>query len=109
MDFQSQPASRNPIFIMNDDLLPDLLAAVEQQLISAQTPYVKKTFDRLLKLGLGEADAKHQIALCLGDEMDEVLRTKRPFDEKSYRSSLDDLPFAEESESEETEEPPSAG
>jgi len=98
MDLKSQPANCHPIFKMNDDLLPDLLAAVEQQLISTQTPYVKKTFDRLLTLGLEEADAKHQIALCLGDEMDDVLRTKRPFDEKSYRESLNDLPFADEPE-----------
>ena len=87
---------------MNDDLLPDLLAAVEQQLISPQTVYVKKTLDRLVKLGLAEADAKHQIALCLGDEMDTVLRTKKAFDEKSYRESLSELPFADDPEDEET-------
>lgn len=86
---------------MNDDLLPDLLAAVEQQLVSPQTPYVAKTLARLTKLGLAETEAKTQIALCLGEEMDTLLRTRKPFDEKSYRSGLDDLPFAEENEVEE--------
>ena len=86
---------------MNDDLLPDLLAAVEQQLVSPQTPYVAKTLARLTKLGLVETEAKTQIALCLGEEMDTLLRTRKPFDEKSYRSGLDDLPFAEENEVEE--------
>jgi hypothetical protein len=86
---------------MNDDLLPDLIAAVEQQLTSPQTPYVTKTFARLLKLGLDEAEAKSQIALCLGEEMDQVLRTRRAFDEKAYRASLDELPFAEEVSEEE--------
>lgn len=78
---------------MNDDLLPDLIAAVEQQLVSPQTPYVAKTFARLLKLGIEEAEAKSQIALCLGEEMDQVLRTRRGFDEKAYRASLENLPM----------------
>lgn len=85
---------------MNDDLLPDLIAAVEQQLTSPQTPYVAKTFARLVELGIPDSDAKSQIALCLGEEMDQVLRKRRGFDEKSYRASLENLPMAEdESES----------
>jgi hypothetical protein len=77
---------------MSDDLLPDLLAAVEQQLVSPQTKYVAQTYERLLKEGLEELEAKRQIALCLGEEMDAVLRQKRGFDEKAYRSSLEELP-----------------
>ncbi len=79
---------------MNDDLLPDLLAAVEQQLVSPQTPYVAKTFARLMKIGLEESEAKTQIALCLGEEMDQVLRKRRGFDEQAYRASLNALPMA---------------
>jgi hypothetical protein len=89
---------------MNHDLLPDLLIAVEQQLASPQTPYVRKTLDRLVKLGVGEEDAKTQIAICLGEQMDEVMRTKKPFDEKAYRAALEELPFAEEEDEEEGEE-----
>ena len=85
---------------MNDDLLPDLIAAVEQQLVSPQTPYVAKAFARLLKLGLDESEAKSQIALCLGEEMDNILRTRKTFDEMAYRASLDTLPLAEEEEDE---------
>jgi hypothetical protein len=85
---------------MNDDLLPDLLAAVEQQLTSPQTPYVAKTLARLVKLGLDEAEAKTQIALCLGEEMDNILRTKKGFDEKAYRANLDALPGGGEQEEE---------
>lgn len=83
---------------MNDDLLPDLLAAVEQQLVSPQTPYVAKTLVRLSKLGLEESEAKTQIALCLGEEMDNILRTRKGFDEKAYRAALDALPHPEEEE-----------
>ena len=85
---------------MNDDLLPDLITAVEQQLASPQTPYVAKTLGRLVKLGVDESDAKTQIALCLGEEMDAILRTRKPFDEKSYRARLDALPLADDEEAE---------
>jgi hypothetical protein len=91
---------------MNSDLLPDLLIAVEQQLASAQTPYVKKTFDRLSKLGIDGTEAKTQIAICLGEEMDHMLRTKKAFDEKAYRASLDELPLPDEPEVEAEEEKP---
>lgn len=83
---------------MNEDLLPELLFAVDQQLASSQTKYVKKAYDRLLKLGLDETEAKTQIAICLGEQMDEVMRTKRPFNEAAYKESLEDLPMADEDE-----------
>lgn len=80
---------------MNDDLLPDLIAAVEQQLTSPQTPYVAETLNRLLKLGLDRDEAVTEIALCLGEQMDEVLRTRRAFDEAAYKASLKALPQIE--------------
>ena len=84
----------------DDDLLPDLIAAVEQQLTSPQTPYVAKTLTRLVKLGIEESEAKSQIALCLGEEMDQILRNRRAFDEKAYRANLATLPMAEENDAE---------
>ena len=87
---------------MNDDLLADLLAAIEQQLISPQTKYVAKTYDRLIKLGLTADEAKKQLAICLGEQMNEVMRKKRGFDEKAYKESLEELPYADEEDEEET-------
>jgi hypothetical protein len=80
-------------------LLPDLLAAVEQQLVSAQTPYVAKTLARLAKLGLPEDEAKNQIAICLGETLDEMTKTRRGFDENAYRDALDALPMEADDES----------
>ena len=80
---------------MSDELLADLLAAVDQQLASAQTPYVKATLDRLIRKGLDETEAREQIAWCLAGQMDEVMRSKRGFDEKAYRAALDELPMEE--------------
>lgn len=78
---------------MHDDLLPELIAAVEQQLASPQTPYVAKALKRLVTLGIDETEAKTQIALCLGEGMERILETRKPFDEKAYRAALDELPL----------------
>lgn len=78
---------------MNEDLLPDLLAAVDQQITSPQTPYVGKTLARLVKQGVDEQEARTQIAICLGEEMDLMMKKKRSFDENSYKAALDELPM----------------
>lgn len=81
---------------MNDDLLPDLLAAIEQQLVSVETPYVEKTLARLVALGIEDNEAKSQMALSLGEQIDTMHETGKPFDEKAYRAALEALPFEEE-------------
>ena len=78
------------------EILQGLLLAVDDQLRSVATPYVKATYERLRNLGLGDEQAREEIADCLGQELDEMLEKKRPFDEKSYRSLLDALPWQEE-------------
>lgn len=87
---------------VSDEILSDLLAAVEQQLASPQTKYVAKTLERLKAGGLDETEARTQIAICLGERMDEMMKRKRGFDEKAYREALEELPM--ESEDEETAE-----
>ena len=78
---------------MNPELRADLLLAVDQQILSPETPYVRKTFQRLLKLGLDESAAKFQIVYCLCEEMDQILKKHRNFDEKAYRTALAALPI----------------
>lgn len=77
----------------SSELVPDLLDAVEQQLHSKQTAYVAHTLKRLIKEGLDEDEAKHQIAFCLGKTMDRMLRSGRGFDEKHYQERLGELPL----------------
>jgi hypothetical protein len=77
---------------MTDDLLADLLIAVKQQLTSPQTLYVAKTYNRLTTLGIKPAAAKNQIAECLGEVMDEILVSRKPFDEATYKALLLELP-----------------
>ncbi len=76
------------------ELVPDLLDAVEQQLNSKQTPYVAKVLRRLIKEGLDEDEAKHQIAYCLGKSLERLARSGRGFDEKYYQERLSELPLA---------------
>ena len=74
-----------------DSFFSDLIAAVEQQLNSPATRYVKETYDRLVELGIEEDAAKEMIAECLAEETDAMFRSKREFDEKSYRSRLGNI------------------
>ncbi len=78
---------------MHDDLFPELITAVEQQMASPQTPYVAATYQRLTGLGIESDEAKSQIAVCLGEEMEKILASKKPFDEAAYRTALDALPL----------------
>ncbi|TAE91856.1 MAG: hypothetical protein EAZ81_04630 [Verrucomicrobia bacterium] len=50
------------------EVLDSLLLAVEQQLRSPQTPYVKACYERLQSLGMDEAQIREEIADCLGQE-----------------------------------------
>jgi hypothetical protein len=72
----------------HQDALPALLT-------ESPTPIWGEDDGKLLSFieGMEELEAKHQIALCLGEEMDQVLRKKRGFDEKAYREALDGLPL----------------
>ena len=83
---------------MNDDsLIESLLPAIEQQLESPDTPYVKATFVRLVeKEEISPKEAKEMIALCLADESNRMFIDKRDFDIKRYQELLSTLPMVEE-------------
>lgn len=75
------------------EFLESLIPAVEEQMGSAVTPFVKETFDRLISdPEILEADAKMMIALCLGDETERMLDEERGFDLKRYHTLLTLLP-----------------
>ena len=79
---------------MNDEsLIESLLPAVDQQMESPQTPYVKTTFIRLVeKEGLSPDEARELIALCLADESNRMYIDKRDFNVSRYQELLDSLP-----------------
>jgi len=79
---------------MNDEsLIESLLPAVDQQLDSEQTPYVKATFTRLVeKEQISPDEAKELIAVCLADESNRMYIDKRDFDIARYQQLLEGLP-----------------
>lgn len=80
----------------DDSLIDSLLPAVEEQLESPQTPYVKETFTRLVeKEQVSPDDAKEMIAYCLADETNRMFIDKRDFDVLRYQELLALLPKAE--------------
>ena len=85
---------------MNDEsLIESLLPAVDQQLESPETPYVKKTFTRLVEQeSLSPDKAKELIAICLADESNRMYIDKRDFDIKRYQELLESLPGNDEEE-----------
>lgn len=72
-----------------DRFFEELLHAVDQQLEAKETTYVRKTFERLVGAGLAEEEAREAIARCLAEESDRMFRSRGPFDEAAYRTSLE--------------------
>lgn len=75
------------------ELLEILIPAVEEQLASPETPFVKEAFDRILTdPDIDEAEAKKMIALCLADETERMMEDDRKFNLERYRTLLGLLP-----------------
>ncbi len=75
-----------------DDLVKNLLPAVEQQLESEQTPFVKQALSRLVNGGEDTEEVKMMIALCLADESNRMFIDQRDFDVARYQTLLKALP-----------------
>ncbi len=75
-----------------ENFVEKLVPAVEQQLESNDTRYVKTTFDRLVTNGEVAEEAKMLIALCLADESNRMFIDKRDFDVDRYQELLNALP-----------------
>ena len=74
-------------------LITSLTPAIQEQLESKDTPYVKKAFERLVKIdGIDDAEAIKMLALCLADESNRMFIDKRNFDELRYQELLSALP-----------------
>lgn len=80
-----------------DEALEKLLPAVDEQLRSPETPYVKEAFDRLLtEPDIDEEEAKAMLAFCLADELEAMAEDERGFDTARYQLILSLLPVMPE-------------
>ena len=76
----------------NPEVKKAILQAVEDQLNSPETPYVKKHLMRLVLEGMPEPEAKELIALVLMAELWQMNKDERNFNTELYQSRLAKLP-----------------
>ncbi|MFT3949552.1 MAG: DUF1841 family protein [Agriterribacter sp.] len=69
-----------------------ILQVVENQLRDNKPPETKEAYNRLLQMGISEADAKLYIAQCVAVEIFDVMKYQRPFNEKRFIKNLKKLP-----------------
>ncbi len=80
-----------------DEALEKLLPAIEEQLASPETPYVRETYERILEEpDIDEEEAKAMLAFCLADEIEAMMTKERPFDSDRYEMLLSLLPVMPE-------------
>ncbi|MDB4704023.1 hypothetical protein OAF26_02760 [Akkermansiaceae bacterium] len=80
-----------------DKAVEKLLPAVEEQLNSPETPYVREAFDRILtEPDIEEEEAKAMLAFCLADEIEAMMADERDFDGNRYQMLLELLPVMPE-------------
>jgi hypothetical protein len=80
-----------------DEAVEKLLPAVEEQLNSPETPYVREAFDRILtEPDIEEEEAKAMLAFCLADEVEAMMADERDFDGNRYKMLLELLPVMPE-------------
>ncbi|MEN8774096.1 MAG: hypothetical protein ABF382_11145 [Akkermansiaceae bacterium] len=80
-----------------DEIVEKLLPAIEEQLTSPETPYVREAFYRILtEPDIEENEAKAMLAFCLADEMEAMMADEREFDSDRYQMLLTLLPVMPE-------------
>jgi hypothetical protein len=81
---------------MSDDFNPHLraaiLEAVQNQITNNNPPETRQTYERLLREGKSEDDAKVLIASVVIVEMFEVVSHREPFDHERFVQALNKLP-----------------
>lgn len=77
---------------MNTDKIMEVMfQALENQLRDKEPKEAKQTLERLMKAGDSEDEAKTKILLVLTEEMFEVFRNKKEFNQQAYVNRLRQL------------------
>ena len=77
--------------MINKHLQKTMLDVVDNQVKANDPPITKITLERLRESGYSERDAKKKIAAILIEEMYDVLKSEKKFDEKRYANKLSAL------------------
>jgi len=73
-------------------LRESIFEVIENQLRDNLPPETRQAFDRLLREGHSQSEAKRLIGCALSVEIYDVLKNKREFDPERYRKNLGKLP-----------------
>lgn len=69
-----------------------ILEVVDNQIRLGTPPETKQTFERLIKEGYSESEARQLIALVVAGEIFGVLKYQQQYDEDKFISALNALP-----------------
>jgi hypothetical protein len=76
----------------NKKLQEQIFEIVDNQIRDGKPPETKQNYDRLLKMGYSNIDAKKCIGQCVAVELFNIMKHHQPFDEKRYVQNLLNLP-----------------
>ena len=69
-----------------------VLEVVDNQIRQLNPPATKETFDRLIREGLDDSEARRLIGCVVASEIFDILKNMEPYDEDRYVNALRKLP-----------------
>ena len=76
----------------NEDLRDQIFVIIKNQMEEDNPPETNETYNRLIKEGYSNFEAKQLIGQCVAVELYNVLKHGKPFDEERYVNNLKQLP-----------------
>ena len=76
----------------NEDLRDQIFVIIKNQMEEDNPPETNETYNRLIKEGYSDFEAKQLIGQCVAVELYNVLKHGKPFDEERYVNNLKQLP-----------------
>ena len=76
----------------NEIVREQIFEIINNQIKGNNPPETKLTYNRLIKLGYNDFEAKQLIGQCVSIELFNVLKHKKPFDEIRFTKNLKKLP-----------------
>ena len=76
----------------NEILREKISEIIRNQIKDNDPPETKINYNRLKALGYNDLETKQLIGQCLAVELFQVMKFKKPFDEKRYINNLKNLP-----------------
>lgn len=76
----------------NENLREQIFVVIKNQMDENNPPETNETYNRLIKEGYSDFEAKQLIGQCVAVELYNVFKHKKPFDEERYIRNLKQLP-----------------